>query len=186
MKFEHLIFCFALIFVVSCNNNKSMDSKVDESAVADSLFQRNSETIMADIRAWENETPDYSIYSENFVGYETGFGSEKDSINLEEMKNNDKFILGIWDFKLLNDPVVLLPGVNSDTKMPDGSVRYYGTWRVTRTATDSTAAKSGDLKIYGSYDFDENGKIAYTQMYGDWGGLWNYLMSDDSSADAEE
>lgn len=185
MKFKYLIFCLALAFV-SCDSNKKMDSEPDAMAVADSLFQRNSEIVMADIRAWENETPDYSIYSDNYVGYQTGFGSEKDSISVEDMKNNDKFILGIWDFKLLTDPVVLLPGVNPDTKKPDGSVRYYGTWRVTRTATDSTAEKSGDLKMYGSYDFDENGKVVYSQMYADWGGLWGYLMSNDSSAEAEE
>ena len=77
MKFNYLIFSLALIFV-SCDNNKKMDSQPDDMAVADSLFHRNSEIIMADIRAWESETPDYSIYSDNYLGYETGFGAEKE------------------------------------------------------------------------------------------------------------
>ena len=54
-------------------------------------------------------------------------------------------------------------------------MRYYGAWEVTLPATDSTEAKSGIIKLYNSFDFDENGKIIYQQGYGDYSGLMMYL-----------
>jgi hypothetical protein len=61
----------------------------------------------------------------------------------------------------------LLPGVNPETNEADGSVRYYGQWEVTKSATDSTEATSVIIPIYASYDFDADGKILYQQTYGD-------------------
>ena len=90
---------------------------------------------------------------------------------------NDKQMWATFDFKLLTSPPVLLPGVNAQTKLADGSVRHYCSWEVTLPATDSTAAKSGVIKLYESYDFDAEGKIRYQQVYGDFGGLMNYLFS---------
>ena len=175
MKFKYLLFLLALI-AMSCNDDKKMESDdTDDMAAVDSLFERNSETVMKDIRNWESENPDYSIYSDNFVGLETMYGTEKDSFNLAEMKDSDKRILEMWDFKLLEDPV-MLPGVNTETKEMDGSVRYYSKWRITRPATDSTSERYADLKAYSSHDFDEDGKIIYSQMYADFTGLWNQLM----------
>ncbi len=183
MKFKFLFFFLALI-ILSCDNNKKMESDdTDDMAAIDSIFERNSQTVMKDIRAWESEKPDYSHYSNDFVGLETMLEADKDSFNLQEMKDSDMRILQMWDFKVLTDPLVILPGVNSDTKERDGSVRYYSTWRISRPATDSSSARSVDVKTYSSVDFDEDGKIIYSQMYGDFGGVWNRLMiSKDSIA----
>ena len=60
---------------------------------------------------------------------------------------NDKELWENYDFKLLTDPINLLPGVNADTRLPDGSVRHYSDWQVTLSATDSTEAKSGVIKL---------------------------------------
>ena len=109
----------------------------------------------------------------------TSFGAQEDMIMIlsEESKNNDKMMMDMFDFELLDSPPSFLPGVNPDTKKPDGSVRYYGTWKVTLPATDSTEAKSGLLKLYESYDFNEDGKIIYQQGYGDFSGLMRYLSN---------
>ena len=77
---------------------------------------------------------------------------------------------------MLTNPPVLLPGVNADTKEVDGSVRHYSEWEVTLPATDSTEAKSGTIKLYESFDFNEEGKIIYQQVYGDFTGLFMHLM----------
>ncbi|HCV50381.1 MAG TPA: hypothetical protein DGP89_03470, partial [Saprospirales bacterium] len=69
-----------------------------------------------------------------------------------------------------------LPGVNSVTKKVDGSVRYYGIWRTTKEATDSTEAIQSDLRLYESFDFDESGKIIYQQFYGDLTASTNILQ----------
>ena len=80
---------------------------------------------MANLEGWENENLDYSQYADDFVMFDTGFGA-KDSLSLSEMIEVDKGFWAAFDFKMLNEPA-LLPGVNADTKLADGSVRHYST-----------------------------------------------------------
>lgn len=175
MKFILSIICLSIL-LVSCQQPQDNSAK--------EKFAKNSETVKAYLEGFQNENADYSSFADNFVSLGTGFGSQ-DSISLDQMKEWDKESWKMFDFKLLNDPLVLLPGVNSDTKELDGSVRYYGAWKVTVPETDSTEAKSGVLRIYESYDFDENGKILYQQGYGDFGGLMEYLMKPVPKAPVE-
>jgi hypothetical protein len=162
---------FLSIFFVGCQ------PKPDNSA--NEAFEKNSKTVIANLEGWQNENLDYSMYAKDFAMLETGFGAPKDSLNLDEMMANDKQMWETFDFKLLTSPPVLLPGVNADTKMADGSVRHYSSWEVTLPATDSTAAKMGVIRLYESFDFDKEGKIRYQQVYGDFGGLMNYLFSEE-------
>jgi hypothetical protein len=152
----------------------SCQPPVDNSAKE--AFERNAATVQAYIDGFEAESIDYDkIYSKQLVVMRgTSFGSN-DSTGLAELMINDRKGWAKFDFELLNKPANLLPGVNADTKEMDGSVRYYGTWKVTLPATDSTEAKSGVIKLYESFDFDEDGKIVYQQYYGDGSGLFMYL-----------
>jgi hypothetical protein len=165
------------IFFVACQ------PKVDNSAKE--AFEKNSETVKANLKGFESENVDYSHYADNFVMPNTGFGG-KDSLSLDEVKTSDKEMWQRYDFKLLTDPLVLLPGVNTDTKEFDGSVRYYADWQVTLPATDSTEARSGVLNFYEYYVFDENGKIIQQAGYGDFGGLFSYLHDDNEKDDGED
>jgi hypothetical protein len=158
------------LFFVSCQ------PKADTSA--NDAFEKNAQTVKANLEGWQNENVDYSQYSKDFVMRETGFNSEKDSMNLDEMIQMDKQMWANYNFKMLTE-LNLLPGVNADTKLPDGSVRHYSDWEVTLPATDSTAARSGVIKLYESFDFDADGKIIFQQVYGDFGGLFGYLHDDD-------
>ncbi len=153
----------------------SCQAENQEEKAAQQAFEANSKTVLANLEGWQNENLDYSMYAPDFVMFDTGFGAEKDSMSLEEMKMNDKQIWEIFDFKLLTDPPALLPGVNADTRKMDGSVRFYSQWEVTLPATDTTEAKSGRIKLYESYDFNPEGKIIYQQVYGDFTGLMMYL-----------
>ena len=91
----------------------------------------------------------------------------------------DNQMFKIYDFKIVNGPVNLLPGVNLETKEVDGSVRYYMEWAITRTATDSTEAKTANLRMYSAYVFNTDGKITLSLTYGDFGGLMGYLNSEE-------
>lgn len=102
-----------------------------------------------------------------------------------DVMKNDKKLWENYDFKLLTDPINLLPGVNIDTKLSDGSVRHYSDWQVTLPATDSTEAKSGVIKLYESFDFDADGKIIFQQVYADFTGLFMYLHSRDAEEPEE-
>lgn len=160
---------FLSILFVGCQ------PKPDNSA--NEAFEKNSKTVMANLDGWQNENLDYSMYAKDFAMLETGFGAPKDSLTLDEVMENDKWMWEKFNFKLLTSPPVLLPGVNADTKLPDGSVRHYSNWEVTLAATDSTEAKTGVIKLYESFDFDAEGKIRYQQTYGDFGGIMGYLFS---------
>lgn len=149
-----------------------------EEKAAREAFETNSKTVISNLKGWQNENIDYSMYSADFVMLDTGFGAQKDTVSLEEMKMYDKQMWENFDFKLLSDPPVLLPGVNTETRKMDGSVRHYSNWQVTLPATDSTEARSGAIKLYESFDFDQEGKIIYQQVYGDFSGLMNYLMKN--------
>ncbi len=137
-------------------------------------FKRNSETVLQDLENWQNETPDYSIFIEDYYHYPTNFTLVKDSVTLKEMKEKDKLAFEMYDFELVSD-IALLPGVNPITKEVDGSVRFYSTWRITKTATDSTEERSATLRIYYSYDFNEQGRVTYLDRFGDYTGLTRYL-----------
>ena len=167
MKNICFILCLSFIFI-------GCQLKIDNSA--NETFEKNSQTVLANITGFQNENVDYSQYAKDFVMRDTGFGS-KDSLSLDDIMKNDKWLWENFDFKILNDPIVLLPGVDADTKLADGSVRYYSNWEITRTATDSAEAKSGILKMYESFDFDKDGKIIYQQTFGDFTGLMMHLQN---------
>lgn len=165
-----IFYLCAVLILVSCA------PPVDNSA--NEAFEKNSKTVLANLESWQNENLDYSMYAEDFAMLETGFGSENDSLSLTEMIEADKKLWQTYDFKMLNEPV-LLPGVNAATKAVDGSVRHYSQWEITLSATDSTEAKSGMINMYESFDFNEEGKIRYQQVYADFTGIMMYLHGQD-------
>ena len=169
MKTFYSILCLSLLFI-------ACQPKVDNAA--NEAFEKNSTTVLANIEGFANENVDYSMYADNFVLAETSFGAS-DSLNLDDVKARDVELWDMYDFEFVTDPIVLLPGVNAETRMPDGSVRYYGDWKVTLPATDSTEAKSGVLRIYESFDFDRDGKIVYQQGYADFTGLFMHLHGEE-------
>lgn len=176
MKLIYSLLTLSFLFV-------ACQPKVDNSAKE--AFEKNSETVRANLKGFESENVDYSQYADNYVMLNTGFGG-KDSLSLDDVKASDKDMWQRYDFKLLTDPLVLLPGVNPETKELDGSVRYYGDWQVTLPATDSTEARIGILKFYESFDFNDDGKILYQQGYGDFGGVFGYLHANDQGDEGNE
>ena len=66
-----------------------------------------------------------------------------------------------------------LPGVNSDTGIPDGSTRVYGNWKATQTAS----GKKVDLTSYHSFEF-KDGKIFKGGDWFDLGGMMNSLIPE--------
>lgn len=139
------------------------------------LFEKNSQTVLSELDAFQNESFNNSIYAKDFTMLNTGFG-KKGSIGVDALKKRNAEMWKMYDFKLLTDPLVLLPGVDSETKLLDGSVRYYGEWEVTRTATDSTEAKSATVLLYESFDFNEQGKLQMQQYYGNTSALIMFLQ----------
>ena len=180
MNYFYTILCISIL-LIGCKTETDTDTAVKETYEAetptDETFKNNSAMVLANMRGWQNENIDYAMYADDFVTFDTGFGASKDTISLKKMIASDKLFWASYDFKLLTDPPVLLLGVNAATKMLDGSVRHYSDWEVTKTATDSTEAKTGVIQIYESFDFNEEGKISNQVVYGDFTGIMMYLNS---------
>lgn len=170
-----VLFMYVLLVIMAGCKTGTEDPDAAARAAAEAAFAKNSETILGLMEAWQTETMDYSVYADDFLAFETGFNAEKDEYTIEEMMESYKDMFVVFDFKMLSEPE-LLPGVNNETKKMDGSVRQYSEWEVTRTATDSTEAKSGKIRLYHSFNFNEEGKINYQMGYGDFSGLMMFLM----------
>lgn len=179
MKTIFTLLSLMLIFT-ACKTEQDGDN--DQTDAVAAAFEANSKTVMANIKGWQAENLDYSMYADDFYMYDTAFAAEKDSISLEEMKAWDKQMWADFDFRLVSE-LTLLPGVERGGTTPDGSVRHYPLWEVIKPATDSTEARSGIISLYESFDFDENGKILRQQAYGDFTGLMMHLHAKEESMD---
>ena len=142
-------------------------------------FEKNSETVLAYLGAWQSENVDYDkYYSKDYSAWGTGFG-DTDTTNLEQMIEWDKKMFEMYDFKIVGEAINNLPGVNIETKKIDGSVRNYTEWEITRSATDSTEAKTGTIRMYQAFVFNDEGKMTLSPTYGDFGGLLKHLYSQE-------
>jgi hypothetical protein len=175
MKFVWAILCISII-AIGCESSGDYAEKAapDPAVIA---FEKNAITAQAYLDAWQTERIDYdSYFAKDYSAWGTGF-QDTDTTSLEQMIEWDKKLFEMYDFKIVNEPINFLPGVDIETKKIDGSVRNYSEWEITKSSTDSTAAKTGILRMYQAYVFNEEGKMTLTLTYGDFGGLLSYLHS---------
>ncbi|CAI8282977.1 MAG: Uncharacterised protein [Owenweeksia sp. TMED14] len=159
---------------VACNQNASSDHEGHALMIQGEKFNKNCETVRAHIDEFQAENVDYSNYADDFYMISTAFDARKDTISLDELMDSDQNFWRTYDAELVTE-LVLLPGVLAETGEPNGSVRYYGQWRITKAATDTSEAKEALLKLYESFDFDEEGKISVQMHYGDMGLAFQHL-----------
>ena len=88
-------------------------------------------------------------------------------INYEASKQIAEFYVNNYTDVKFNDPV-WLPGIDTLTMKPDGSVRAYGVW----TGTSKSTGRSFSLTSYHNFDF-KDGKITSTGEYFDATGMIN-------------
>jgi len=138
---KKLILLFVGILFVSCDSNPDYAKNL---ATAKKLFELHGEEkldeqlalVSKDIKVY---TPMYG--SSEPVGYETYSAILKGyQDNFEDIKYNAQ----AW-----------LPGVDTLTLKPDGSVRTYGTW----TGKNSITGKDINLSGYWYFNFDDEGKV---------------------------
>ena len=155
---------------------------VDNSA--SEAFEKNSATVQAYLDAWQTENVDYDqFFTEDAMVRPTAVGTP-DTVLMADMKSSDIRNWSALDFEIPKD-IVFLPGVKPETKEMDGSVRYYGNWKVIIPESDSTERTEIVMKLYQSFDFNEDGKIWFMQSYGDWGGMLD-IYEDVMEGEEEE
>ena len=143
-------------------------AQADGAAKVDAMFAENCKTAEALIRDFDDEdlVAVQGHFADSAQWLPSMFG-KSDTASLRDKVEGWKTAWATYDFNLLTEEVVLLPGVNADTKEVDGSVRVYFDWELVRPATDSTDRKAVQVSYYESWDFDAAGKIWLTQIYGD-------------------
>lgn len=160
---KHLFFLFAAISMAACTT-----SAPSETSDTDALFAQNCKTARALIRDFDNEdiAAIRSHFADSAVWRPTTFG-QLDTPSLEDKVAGWTAAFAKYDFDLATKDLQLLPGVSAETKQPDGSVRVYFDWDLVRPATDTTERKSVTITYYESWEFDSDGKIWLTQIFGD-------------------
>lgn len=145
----------------------------DTGKTTSAIFEENCKTVSNYFEDFISEEVDYNkYYATNAIIKGTLLGS-KDSITVDEHKAGHSNLFPKYDFSY-KAPLVLLPGVNPETKEMDGSVRFYFSLNVTVTESQ----KSVSIPMYESFDFDENGKFLLQQYYGDITGYINSLNEE--------
>ena len=161
---KHFLFLLVPAFLLSACTPSSggVESK------ADVLFEQNCKTARALIRDFDAEDIPAirAHFSDSARWRATTFGMTEPAM-LEDKIQGWQKAFAKYDFNLVTEDLQLLPGVNAKTGLPDGSVRVYFDWEAVIPATDSTERKAAVIAYYESWDFDADGKIWLTQIYGD-------------------
>jgi len=177
MKKTFITLSALALFTVSCNNDSSgHDGQAHAAMILEEKFNENCETVRGYIDGLQNENSDYSQFSESFYRINTSFRAKNDTVTLTEFIDSRVDFAANYDVELITEPV-FLPGVLGATGEPNGSVRYYSEWRITKPASESSEAKDATLKLYESFDFDDDGKISVNMVYGDFSAMFQYLDS---------
>ena len=155
------------LFILACNNEKKEDTASKGDADMKALYEKNLAVVKSaiaafekkDIEGWAANIADSATWSSPAYG-DTVHTKAHWKESLTAYANN-------WtDLKLTNPN--FLPGVDSSTQQPDGSVRFYGVWVGTHKSGQQTSSK-----FYGAYDFNKDNKVVSGDEYFDVSGLIN-------------
>ena len=150
---KQLVLVVTGLLFVSCGGNPNYEKNV---ATAQKLFALHGEEnldeqlalVSKDIKLYtpmygSSEPLGYDAYASILKGYHDNF---------EDIKYNAQ----AW-----------LPGVDTLSLKPDGSVRTYGTW----TGKNSITGKEINLNGYWYFNFDADGKVSAKGDFFDYGGM---------------
>ncbi|MEO8112058.1 MAG: hypothetical protein ABI594_18560 [Ginsengibacter sp.] len=158
------------IMAVGCSQPDQKDNTASQqSDDMNALYEANLATLKTqigafekeDVNAWAATIADSAVWLSPVYGDTITTKAHWEESIKNIMDNNSNLHLSDAQF---------LPGVDSATQKPDGSVRYYGTWHGT-----PTSGKEVSVKFYGTYDFNDNHKIISGDDFYDVGGLMNSL-----------
>jgi hypothetical protein len=159
-----LVVCSYLLTACSTPEKKEDDSakKTDDMT---SLYEKNLAVIKSAIASFENKDIEgwAANVADSVVWNSPSYG---DTVTTKaHWKEVLTAYLTNWnDLKLTKTN--FLPGVDSTTHQPDGSVRFYGVWVGTSKSGVQTSSK-----FYGSYDLNKDNKVIFADEYFDVGGL---------------
>jgi len=167
-----LLFPITALLLTSCSTTeKKEDDTSKKTDDMTALYEKNLAVVKSaiaafekkDIDGWASAVADSAVWSSPVYG---------DTVTTKaHWKETLAAYIGNWnDLKLTK--TTFLPGVDSTTQQPDGSVRFYGVWVGTHKSGQQTSSK-----FYGTYDLNKDNKIISGNEYFDVGGLLNAVAS---------
>ena len=157
MKNSILVIIAAFLF--SCNSQSDINNNTTS---ADQKFVSNCITVQGYLNDFVNESIDYKKYFNDTCKVRGTYFNSEGPMSVADRISTHKQMWAKYDFSI-SDSINFLPGVNAETKLMDGSVRFYFDWTVNNTEN----GKSITLPLYMSFDFDNDGKINFYQFFGD-------------------
>ena len=152
-KMKKLLLISLGLLVLSCTSNPNYETNLTIAKKWVEAFETSN------IDLWKE------VVSEDLVDvapmYGMGQVDYKTSLQVAEF-----YVQNYTDVKFENQ--VWLPGIDTLTMKPDGSVRAYGTW----TGTSKSTGRNFSLTSYHNFDF-KDGKISSTGEYFDATGMVN-------------
>ena len=174
------IIFFSLLLAVffSCNDSaKTVDTtstssdSTSQTSDAKALYEKNLASLQAGNTAFENEKLDdwAATVADNAVWNSPAYGAKP--AGKEDWKKALTAYTTDWDSLKLVNPI-FLPGIDSLSHKFDGSVRYYGTWEGVHKSGVKTS-----VNFYGTYEFNQDGKVVDGTEFFDVGGLMNAIAA---------
>ena len=165
---KFLLFAITALLLTACSTTeKKEDDTPKKTDDMTALYEKNLAVVKSaiaafekkDMEGWASAIADSAVWSSPVYG---------DTVATKaHWKETLTAFASNWnDLKLTKTN--FLPGVDSTTQQPDGSVRFYGVWVGTHKSGLKTSSK-----FYGSYDLNKDNKITSGNEFFDVGGLLN-------------
>ncbi len=162
-----LILSALTLVLFSCNSDEKTETSPGNSDMK-ALYEQNLGIVKSNIAAFEKKDMDalFANVADTVTWNSPVYG---DTVTTKaHYRESLQYWVDNWDSLHLVNPI-FLEGVNTDTNMPDGSVRYYGEWDGVHKAT----GKHTHVQIYEFYNFNSEHKIGAAGTFFDVGGLMN-------------
>ena len=152
---KKLIFVISVLFIYGCNN------------VSNPQYEANKALAEKWVKTFEDGNIDLwkEVVSEDLLDVAPLYGMGQ--VDYAASLQVAEFYINNYTNVKFNDPV-WLPGIDTATMSPDGSVRAYGVW----TGDSKSTGRSFRITSYHNFDF-KDGKIVSTGEYFDATGMVN-------------
>lgn len=154
-------------FLFSCNTEEKKEATTGGDDMS-ALYDQHLAVIKSNLTAFENKDMDalFSNVADDVTWNSPVYG---DTVQTKaHWRESLQYWVDNWDnLKLSN--AIYLPGVDTATNKPDGSVRYYGQWDGVHKAT----GKATTVQVYEFYNFNADHKVKNSGSFFDVGGLMN-------------
>ena len=157
----------AAVMLFSCNDEKKEAASGNDDSTA--LYEQHLAIVKSMMTNLRNKDLDafFANVSDTVTWNSPAYG---DTVQTKaHWRESLQYWADNWESLRLENPIYL-PGVDTITKKPDGSVRYYGTWVGVHKATDT---RTTIHSFYEFFNFNADHKVSNDGSFFDVGGLMN-------------